>query len=218
MESGNDPELPSYDAYSGSNFAGSRTWQSGIGGFEADNYLITPPLTIPAVGATLEYWIGQTYNEDGDNEYYSVMVSTTGTNAADFTEIFSERLTSLIWLKRTFSLAAYAGNNIYIAFRHHNSYDIEILKLDDVKVTEGVGVPTFTQNNVKIYPNPSNGLVNIEADNNAIVSIYDVTGRFISTHNIEARGTLTLTQSVGLYIVKIESNGTTSTHKLVITK
>jgi len=218
MESGNDPELPMYDAHSAPNYAGSRTWRSDLGGFAADNYLITPPLAIPANGATLEYWVGQTYNEDGDNEHYSVLVSTTGTSAANFTVIFSETLTSTNWIKRTIPLP-YAGNNIYIAFRHHDSYDIEILKIDDVKVTAGLGVSTITQNNdVKIYPNPSNGLVNIEVGDNAIVSLYDVTGRFISTHRIEAKGTLTLSQSVGLYFVKVECNGTISTHKLVITK
>jgi len=218
MESENDPQYPMYDAYSGSHFAGSRSWLNNVP-IQADNYLITPQLIIPAAGATLEYMVGQTYNADGNNERYSLLISTTGTNAANFTSIFSETLTSTNWVKRERSLDAYAGQNIYIAFRHHNSFDIEILKIDDVKVTPKQGVSTITQNNdVKIYPNPSTGLVNIEVSDNATVSIYDVTGRFISAHNIGARGTLTITQSVGLYFVKVESNGTTSTHKLVITK
>ena len=131
--SGSNPELPMYFAYSGNYFAASPSWDGWWTGYHADNYLITPKLVLPEGNIALEYWVGQTKNLN-DNEHYSVLVSTTGTDTADFTVIFEETLTNLNWENRIISLNDYAGQNIYVAFRHFDSYNIEMLKIDDVEV------------------------------------------------------------------------------------
>lgn len=71
-------------------------------------------------------------------------------------------------------------------------------------------------NNVSIYPNPSNGQVNINVSENSTVKVVDVAGRLIDTFNVNANSTLNFTQPAGMYFVEVESNGNVSTHKVVI--
>ena len=144
--SANDPGYPQYDAHSGEYFMYSFSYNP----ITPDNYLITPQLVIPASGATLEYWIGEVasmYDEFNTyNENYSVLVSTTGTNVADFTPIHSETLTNTSWMQKEHSLNAYAGQSIYIAFRHHNNgVKVYALKLDDVSVISNAPIPVAIQ-------------------------------------------------------------------------
>lgn len=106
-----------------------------------DNYLVLPPITVTNNSYKLMY---QCCAQDQDSpESYSVLVSETGTEAADFKkELFSERLENgyddVSLHARDLSLADYVGKTIYIAFRHKgvNSY---ALGIDDVKVTNGLG-------------------------------------------------------------------------------
>ncbi|MDR1345093.1 MAG: choice-of-anchor J domain-containing protein [Bacteroidales bacterium] len=214
-ESADDPNLPMYDAHSGSFFAASQSWVSS-GGITPDNYLITPPLIIPAAGAILTYWVGDTYNEDGASEHYSVMISTTGTAAANFTAILTEDLTTTDWTLKTIDLAAYAGQNIYIAWRHHDCYDAELLKIDDIDVSPKSGIEAATINNVNIYPNPSKGDVNITVSEKSNIKVYDITGKVIDTFALNAYTQRTINKVSGMYFIQVESNGKTSIHKIVI--
>lgn len=96
-----------------------------------DNWLITPRLAI-SNGDELSWWIGA-QDPAWPAEYYSVMISTTNSSPASFTNtLFSETLTNGDWLYRSLDLSAYAGQSVFIAFRHHNCTDQFVLKLDDV--------------------------------------------------------------------------------------
>ena len=82
------------------------------------------------------------------NEHYGVAISTTSNkDAADFTVIFDETLTAGVvdsistqgqWFERTVDLSQYAGQEIYIAFRHYESADNFWIKLDDISLTSGM--------------------------------------------------------------------------------
>jgi hypothetical protein len=63
-----------------------------------------------------------------------------------------------------------------------------------------------TLSNVKVYPNPTNGKFTIDAENFEGVEVYDVSGRLIlesKLKTIDLEG-----QSKGLYLLKINANGT----------
>lgn len=81
---------------------------------------------------------------------------------------------------------------------------------------DGISVPTVELNKINIYPNPSNGEVNINVSENSLVKVYDVTGRIVEEHNVNANSTLNFNQSKGVYSVQIESNGVVKTQKLII--
>lgn len=107
-----------------------------------DNWMILPAFTLPtdATEYNISWWeVGQdvTYN----NENYSVYVSTTGRTVADFTTAVLTSTTTGTWTKKMVDLSSYAGQTIYIAFRHHNVTDMFYLNIDDIRV----GGPTVSE-------------------------------------------------------------------------
>ena len=81
-------------------------------------------------------------------EHYGVAISAKSNNdAADFSIIFEETLTAGEveesstqgqWFERTIDLSEYAGQALYIAFRHFNCTDQFWIKLDDISLTSGM--------------------------------------------------------------------------------
>ena len=78
-------------------------------------------------------------------EHYGIAISTnSNTKAEDFTVIFEETLTAGEvdsistqgqWFERTVDLSAYAGQEVYIAFRHYDSRDNSWIKVDNISLT-----------------------------------------------------------------------------------
>lgn len=98
---------------------------------DPDNWLISPAITI-SVDAELSYYVRTL--EVSYPDHYGVFISTTGTSPSDFVWLFDETASSE-WISRTLDLSAYAGQTVYIAFRHYNSYDKWYLAIDEVNVT-----------------------------------------------------------------------------------
>ncbi|RXR20586.1 T9SS type A sorting domain-containing protein [Flavobacterium amnicola] len=75
----------------------------------------------------------------------------------------------------------------------------------------------FTSN-LKIYPNPSNGIFNINIDTNATIEIYDLIGKQIASKKIEV-GTSQLDMgnySSGIYLLKVTTeNNQSKTMKII---
>ena len=102
-----------------------------------DNWMILPAFDIPAGSTDFTLsWYEQAQDASYSDEYYSVYINTTGNTVANFTAttaVFSG-LASTDWVKHTVNLSAYAGQTIYIAFRHHNCTDMFYLDIDDIRV------------------------------------------------------------------------------------
>ena len=72
-------------------------------------------------------------------EYYSVWISTTGNDPADFTtmlfdETISTQHTNWAYENRQVSMDDYANLTVYVAFRHHNITDMDRIVIDNVKL------------------------------------------------------------------------------------
>lgn len=86
----------------------------------------------------------------------------------------------------------------------------------------GVGNNDAFNNKFVIYPNPSNGVVNIQSRfgvNEAQVSIYDMNGRKIMSQKIEMADTGSIhaeNLTPGIYMIKIEGGGHSQTSKLIM--
>ena len=72
-------------------------------------------------------------------EYYSVWVSTDGTNPDNFVMIFDETLSTTIpnWVyqPREIDITGFGGAIIHIAFRHHESTDKDRIVIDNIKIS-----------------------------------------------------------------------------------
>lgn len=122
--------------------------------FDADNWLFSPAITIPAGGATVSWY--EKSQDPAYPDFYEVYVSetNTSTDTSKMKQIFSGTAANP-WNQRSVELEAaeYAGKTVYIAFRHH-CYDQYMLEIDDFAV-EAVAPAhthafTYTANNGKI--------------------------------------------------------------------
>ena len=115
--------------YSYSGTAGSDSWDGSA--LTPDNWLITPQITFTQP-RQLAFWV----YDSGYNEYYSVSISTTGTDPADFTDVLFEGNATGGWTHMSYDISAYQGTPIHIAFRHFNCTDGYYMLIDDVEVKE----------------------------------------------------------------------------------
>ncbi len=78
--------------------------------------------------------------------------------------------------------------------------------------------PSFSATDVKIYPNPArNGEVFIQLNNNTVeeVELFSLTGQRLHVQRV-TQGKLPLDQPAGLYILKVKTENSSFTKKLVI--
>ena len=78
----------------------------------------------------------------------------------------------------------------------------------------------FVEDKIVVYPNPSNGIINIDNAENSTIQITDQNGRIIYKNYIENNhSTINLSDNpVGLYNVVLISNNSVSSLKLIIVK
>ncbi|GHT75108.1 hypothetical protein AGMMS50262_09480 [Bacteroidia bacterium] len=138
-------------AHSGSRFAMSYSYNGSA--LTPDNWLISPAITLTD-NNTLEYYVSA-FNTSYAAEHYGVYISTTNTSLSSFTLLSEETMTAVSgnnvkgnrdlsgpeyaqgsWKQRTIDLSTYAGQTVYIAFRHFNCSDEYALLLDDISIIE----------------------------------------------------------------------------------
>ena len=143
------------------------------GDLTPDNYLISLPINVPATGELALTWTmapQSSYYE----EQYSVMASTGGADAADFTDVlYNKTFAEGVGETQSVSLADYAGQTIRIAFRHHDCTGQYWLTLTDVSIqynsSTDTTVVTPTTHTVTVS-NPDDGYVyyrSYDADGNS---------------------------------------------------
>ena len=94
-----------------------------------DNYIVTVNPYLITEASTIEWDVRQVEEEKTDQ--YSIVVSEDGTN---FTDIWFERYSDRTGETKAYSLAAYAGKELYIGFRHYKQTNGGALSLDNVKL------------------------------------------------------------------------------------
>ena len=111
----------------------SASYQNDVGALSPDNYLVTPKIKI-AEGAKLTYEVGG-IDASYYAENYTVYLGTMeGGSFHPTATLLNETVPSKEPTVRTIDLSAYAGQATQIAFRHHDSYDIYVITLANVKV------------------------------------------------------------------------------------
>lgn len=127
--------------------AASASYVNYVGALTPDNWLVSPGISIPAAGTYQLSWQASGVGEDFA-ENYSVYISN---NPNDFeTLLFSETIPDTNVQTHAISLANYAGQTVYIAFRHHACTGLYYLVLANVAVTEVGGGGTEVECNVTL--------------------------------------------------------------------
>lgn len=191
------------------------------GALTPDNWMITPRLHIPAEGATLD-WSDYAADDQDFAEHYSVLVSTTGTAPSDFTgNLFETTINQAqTWAQRSASLSDYAGQDIYIAFRHYDCTDQFYLAIDDISVTAGVVGISIDDDPAafSLFPNPATSSVTVALTESARVTLVDLSGREVLSvqlpagqHSIDLSGI-----TAGTYFAHLTNAHGTALRKLVV--
>ncbi len=153
---------PFGDLYVGNFIASASYITNGAGGnggqgaLSPNNILVLPMVSIPdgAVNVEFSYLVGSGTDPDFFSETYSVTV-TNSSDEADIlaaTPILSTTLAFQGIETVTLNLDDYVGQDVYIAFRHHDTTDQWLLGLDDLRVqAEVLSVVDFAFNNFSHY-------------------------------------------------------------------
>ena len=111
-----------------------------------DNWLVSPKLHSNANSEVTMTWFVGAADDTYYAEHYGVYVSTTSnTDTTAFTLVNEWTLTSDNGMSMSLDLSAYAGQDIYVAFRHFNCTDQYLLLIDSVSIFEGAIVPDSAQ-------------------------------------------------------------------------
>jgi len=133
--------------HGGTGLATSASWIKDIGAVTPDNWLISPAIDLSSETGTImvEYWVSA-QDQTWPSEKYKLVVSKTGTAAADFIEVLYEEVVTAgeeannFYHYRLANLSAYVGETIYLAWVHYDCTDMFMINLDDVVVFENTTV------------------------------------------------------------------------------
>lgn len=113
------------------------TWNTA-GPSVSDQYLITPQLTL-GTGMQLDFWIQRQPTSYADS--VQVLLSTSGNQPGDFTTVledigYYQYDNQTEWTHHVVDLSAYAGEEVYLAFREHyfSTLYVSVMTLDQVTV------------------------------------------------------------------------------------
>lgn len=142
-----------YGGYGSGPCLRSNSWQGQA--LNTDNFAVLPHLT--ASSETVLTFVARDADQPGiapDPEHFGVAVSTTGnTNPADFIMI-QEWNSQHAYTDYTVDLSAYAGQQIYVAFRHFNTTgETYYLNIDNIKITNIEAEITRPAKGVVLYAN-----------------------------------------------------------------
>jgi len=105
-----------------------------------EDWLVTPQLSIVA-GDTLKFWARRYFSSSYPPDSLQIRVSTTDTSVASFATLVAAYDVNAFpypaFGQYAVSLDAFAGMNVYIAFRHFN-FDGNGVMIDDVTIGEPV--------------------------------------------------------------------------------
>ena len=202
------------------------SWFTPVG--IANNYLITPQITLLSNGNFLRW---QAKSQDPSYpDGYMILVSTTTNNIAAITDtIYNTNAEVPYWINREKNLDAYAGQPIYIAFRHYANNKF-ILALDNIEVFADITFSVdenYLDKSISIYPNPSTGIINIQLNDDvqstmrvAQCKVFDITGKELINTPIQSRGAevnLSHLQN-GVYFLQIETLLGLTNKKIILAK
>ena len=120
------------------------------GALTPDNWLISPQVTLGGTFTLYARGQGPPY----EKEHFGVFVSTTDTETASFTQVGETIETTDGWTLYSFDLSAYEGQQGYIAVRHFDCTDMNILCVDEFALipASSVEVPEIIIEPVTEHP------------------------------------------------------------------
>ncbi|MBR0073176.1 MAG: choice-of-anchor J domain-containing protein [Bacteroidales bacterium] len=209
----------------GDNVAVSQSWFDENSGYSksaypANRWMITPAIDL-TTGNYLQ-WDAMSYESEYPDDY-RVRISTTTTDTASFTTLFTVNAeTGDMWQRHAIDLSAYSGQRVYFAFQLISD-DMNMLLVDNIKI---LGTATIAgdeppvginaaENDVRLYPNPTTGKLSIVASNISSIEVIDAMGRVVMTQNGSANTMDISALAKGVYTLRVVSENGVSLKRVV---
>ena len=192
-----------------------------------EDWLVTPVVNLTNyTAASLTFYAGQQYSAAYGTEYIVKVSTSSQTDISTFVDLasygeadlagFGNSPASNLTDQKTISLAAYSGQQIYLAFVMVQD-DGDNWSLDNVAVTGTLGTSTFdNENKINVFPNPTKGLLTLTTNKSFEKSVlFDMLGKEIKTFGSNTELDITTVAS-GIYTLRITTtDGMISTHRIV---
>jgi len=220
---------PFADIYTGNNFICSASYitigangNGGQGALSPNNILVTPLISIPNSASDVEfsYFVGSGTDPDFYSETYSVTVTTSSAEADILaaTPVLTTTLAFQGGEDVTINLDDFIGQDVYIAFRHHDTSDQWLIGLDNLKVVDGtLGVADNAFNNFKYFVDV-NSQLNLSANTTLeSLSLYNMLGQEVVSQRL-ANSTEVIniaSLQTGVYIATVSIDGASKSFKIV---
>ena len=186
-----------------------------------NDWFISPKVQL-GTASSFKLWV-KSHTDSYGLERYKIGVSTTTNDPSAFTIIssgaYEEAPTT--WTEKTYSLASYDNQEVYVAI-NCVSNDAFIFMIDDLEIltTPGTsGINSLDNNSIRIYPNPTTGILNIEGiDNYNELQVLDIQGKTVMTINSFSSTLDVSNLPKGSYIIKMISNDSVITKRITLIK
>ena len=169
----------------------------------ANNLLITPSVIFSHDGNYLNF---EAKSLDGSYPealqiYYSQYANLDSLLNGNL--IFDTVAVPNLWTKFEIKLDSLPQNiPLYFAFRHYSNNQF-ILAIDNINIISNdlTASEEFLNSSIKVYPNPSTGIINIYLkESNQQIQIFDTLGEIVWNGNVARQKTINLKK--GVYILK----------------
>ena len=214
-------------AYNSLRAVGSSSFIDNEGSLDPDNLLRLPKLHIEE-NTTLSYFVKAKDAAYLDN--YSVLVYDAQEDSlideGEFI-VFEESVPSSEYTQRLIDLSAFAGQDVYIAFRHYNDEGNYWIYLDNIYVyaTPLSVFENKIQGTLSLYPNPVNSSCYVTfttaVKEYVAIEFYNIQGQKVHSRTVSAVGEQVehfnlSSLSPGVYLVKVSSESNQAYKRLVI--
>ncbi|OJX55812.1 MAG: hypothetical protein BGO88_02365 [Flavobacterium sp. 38-13] len=151
-------------------------------------------------------------------------IGNAPTIAAQTTTLSTVTVVGLTFVETTATYTAPSAGIYYISFNHNNPATPAggtSIVLDKIVMTSVLGTNEFSTSKLSVYPNPSNGIVNISSDSNVLlnnVSISDLNGRTVKSVELNGDSSAQVNisdLSAGVYMMNINSDQGSVTKKII---
>ena len=190
---------------------------------DPDNWFVLGPIDLTNEPNAMLTWDMLNGNAP---DFYSVYVGTSNT-PVDLIEgslVSYDELTTDTdgnqWNARELDISAAVGNEVYIAFRHHNSTGQLAVGIDNVSVTSTLSNEEFSIENLNYSYNIDSKELTIDASEILTrVNIYNLLGQEVISSDVEGYN---VNMNLGelnssVYIVTVEGvNNTSNTFKIIV--
>ena len=179
-----------------------------------DNWAITPAISLPSNSTAELSFFAAAQDASYPAEHYGVYVSTTTTDPSAFTLIWEENMNANggnhraqgAWGEKHTDLSDYAGQTIYIGFRHFNCTDQFLFLIDDVTIALVGAAEENIAESIAVYPNPTSSMVTIANAEGKDIVIVNSLGQVVANiENAAANQTIDVANFAnGTYFVKVD--------------